>query len=70
MAGEIERTAAVRARTRGNMATPPTRSTIARTGFFYTYPYRHYATIMAITENTPEAILQEEQRLMLRHDCP
>ena len=39
-----------------------------RAGFFKAYQDRDYATIIAVAEKIPEAVLQEDQKLMLWYD--
>ena len=39
-----------------------------RAGFFKAYQDRDYATIVAVAEKIPEAVLQEDQKLMLWYD--
>ena len=39
-----------------------------REGFFRAYQERDYATIIAVAEKIPEAVLQEDQKLMLWYD--
>ena len=39
-----------------------------RAGFFRAYREQDYATIVAVTEKIPEAVLQEDQKLMLWYD--
>ena len=39
-----------------------------RAGFFRAYQVRDYATIIAVAEKIPDAVLQEDQKLMLWYD--
>ena len=39
-----------------------------RAGFFRAYQHQDYATIIKVAEKIPEAVLQEDQKLMLWYD--